>query len=284
MPGSNHAPVSAAAAAAFAAFAYHDVADQPQESGFQSPGAAAYTLSRAAFRRHLAALARASLRPELVTGIDPTVPGRHVLLTFDDGGNSARHVGDELCRRGWLGHFFIITGRIGERTFLDAAGIRDLRRCGHVIGSHSHTHPDIFREQTMEQMVEQWRSSCDRLADLLGEPCTVASVPGGDISPRVLESAGAARLRYLFTSEPTVVPRLVGGSWVLGRFCPKVTTDPSQIRELADFHGWKRARLIRRLKDVVRGVLPGPYRRYVRWQTRELQGAERSPSPVSGER
>src|SRR6266540_41491 len=262
MPGSNHAPVSAAAAAAFAAFAYHDVADQPQESGFPSPGAAAYTLSRAAFRRHLAALARASLRPELVTGIDPTVPGRHVLLTFDDGGNSARHVGDELCRRGWLGHFFIITGRIGERTFLDAAGIRDLRRCGHVIGSHSHTHPDIFREQTMEQMVEQWRSSCDRLADLLGEPCTIASVPGGDISPLVLESAGAAGLQYLFTSEPVLAPRHVYGCWLLGRFWPKLTTGAARVGELARFRGWTRALLVRRLKDLARVALPSPYRYY----------------------
>jgi peptidoglycan/xylan/chitin deacetylase (PgdA/CDA1 family) len=284
MPRTSPAPVSAAAAAAVAAFAYHDVADQPQESGFQTPGAAPYTLSRAAFGRHLDALARASRRPERVTAVDPIVPGRHVLLTFDDGGKSARYAGDELSRRGWLGHFFIITGRIGERTFLDAAGIRDLRRCGHVIGSHSHTHPDIFREQTMEQMIEQWQSSCDRLANLLGEPCTVASVPGGDVSPLVLESAGAAGLRYLFTSEPTVVPRLVSGSWVMGRFCPKVTTDPSRIRELAEFRGWGRAMLIRRLKDVVRGVLPGPYRRYVRRQTHELQGAGRSPSPVSEER
>jgi len=32
-------------------------------------------------------------------------PGRHVLLTFDDGGKSALYASDQLSRRGWKGHF-----------------------------------------------------------------------------------------------------------------------------------------------------------------------------------
>ena len=270
MPERGHSGNPETAITAVAAFAYHDVADRPQESGLQRPGAAPYTLGRAVFSQHLDAIANGPLRPELVTAIDLTAPGRHVLLTFDDGGRSALHAADELSRRGWLGHFFIITDRIGERTFLNAEGIRYIRRCGHIIGSHSHTHPDIFREQTLAQMVAEWRTSRDRLADLLGEPCTVASVPGGDISPRVLESAGAAGLRFLFTSEPTLAPQSVAGSWVLGRFCPKATTSSLRIGELARFHGWERALLVRRLKAVVRTLLPGPYRYYVGRQAREI--------------
>jgi len=271
--------------AAIAAFAYHDVTDRPQESGLQRPGAAAYTLGRKAFGQHLDAIASGPVSPERVTAIDLTKPGRHLLLTFDDGGTSALHAADELSRRGWTGHFFIITGRIGERTFLDAAGIRYLRRCGHVVGSHSHTHPDIFRDQTMAQMVAEWRTSCDRLADLLGEPCTVASVPGGDISPLVLESAGVAGLRFLFTSEPTVAPQAVADCWVLGRFCPKATTLPPRIRQLAGFRGWERALLVRRLKEFVRVMLPGPYRRYVQRQTRETAFApDGAGTSVSEER
>lgn len=264
---------------AVAAFAYHDVTDRPHESGLQRPGAAAYTLSGAAFGRHLDAIASGLLRPELVTAIDLTAPGQHLLLTFDDGGKSALHVADKLSHRGWRGHFFIITDRIGERTFLDADEIRYLRRCGHVVGSHSHTHPDIFREQTIAQMVTEWRTSSDRLADLLGEPCTVASVPGGDISQLVLASAGIAGLRFLFTSEPTLAPRSAGGCWVLGRFCPKATTLPTRIRELAGFRGWGRALLVRQLKAFVRITLPGPYRRYVRGQARDLTFARDGLGP-----
>jgi len=265
---SRHAPWSVPATAV-ATFGYHDVTDEPRASGFQWRGAAPYTIGRAVFSSHLDAMATASRRPELVTAADVATPGRHLLLTFDDGGKSALDVSDELSRRGWLGHFFIVSGRIGDATFLDAAGIRYLRRSGHIIGSHSHTHPNIFREQTREQMVAEWRTSCDRLADLLGEPCTVASVPGGDISPAVLQSAAVAGVRYLFTSEPSFVPRMVDGCRVLGRYHVKVGTAPERIAALARFEGWRTALMVRRLKDLLRDHLPGLYRSYVRYTTRE---------------
>lgn len=259
----------AVARAFIASFGYHDVCDAPAESGFPGAAAAAFKLGRERFLEHLDAIAASGLRPALVTDIDPTAPGAHVTLTFDDGGRSAREIGDELSRRGWRGHFFIPTARIGERGFLDADGIRYLHRCGHVVGSHSHTHPHIFREQSSDAMIAEWRTSRERLAELLGEACLVASVPGGDISPRVLASAPAAGIRFLFTSEPTIVPQLVDGCWVLGRFAPKASTDASRVRELASFRGWERAMMVRRLKEAARVALPGVYRLYVRRQTRE---------------
>ena len=258
---------------AVATFGYHDVTDQPGTAGFQRPAALPFKLRVATFARHLDAIAGASAHPSLVTEVDLAAPGRHLLLTFDDGGKSAVWVGDELCRRGWRGHFFIITNRIGERTFLDAAEIRHLRECGHVIGSHSHTHPSVFREQTGTQMIAQWRTSCERLADLLGEPCSMASVPGGDLSPKVVESACAAGLRYLFTSEPTLVPQQVDDCWVLGRFSPKADTAVDRVSELAQFRAWHWVLLTRRLKVLVRTMLPGTYRAYVRRRTRESPAA-----------
>src|SRR5438034_4683044 len=86
---------------AVAAFAYHDVTDDPPDSGFRGPGALPFKLGWSAFRQHLDAMAGASIAPQLVTSVDLTAPGRSLLLTFDDGGTSALQVGDELCRRGW---------------------------------------------------------------------------------------------------------------------------------------------------------------------------------------
>ena len=201
--------------------------------------------------------------------IDFTRLGRHVLLTFDDGGKSAVYTADELSRRGWKAHFFIVTSLIGTRTFVDATDIRYLRSCGHVVGSHSHTHPDIFRDQTPERMLEEWRTSCAILADLLGEPCRVASVPGGDISTAVLRSAAPAGVRYLFTSEPWITPRRVDGCWILGRFGPKVGTSAGRVGALVRFDGWQRALLERRLKGLLRRGLPALYRLYVRRSTQD---------------
>src|SRR5207247_8730489 len=102
-----------------------------------------------------------------------------------------------------------------------------------VVGTHSHTHPDIFPELTPARMLEEWRTSRDAISDILGAPCVTASIPGGDISRQVLESAASAGVQYLFTSEPWISPRAVNGCRVLGRFCPKVGTSPARIRDLA---------------------------------------------------
>jgi peptidoglycan/xylan/chitin deacetylase (PgdA/CDA1 family) len=250
---------------------YHEVTDDPTTSGFQRPGALPYTFSRAAFKSHLDAIAGGALKPELISELELSDNGqhRHVLLTFDDGGASAMYVADELARRGWKGHFFIITGRIGERRFLKPADIRTLRSAGHVVGTHSHTHPDIFRNLPRELMTTEWRVSRAILEALLGEPCVAASVPGGDISPVVLESASDAGFRFLFTSEPLLRPARIGGTWVLGRVILKAGVSPATIRELVAFRGWQRVQLLRRLGGIARALFPPLYQRYVRRRTRE---------------
>jgi peptidoglycan/xylan/chitin deacetylase (PgdA/CDA1 family) len=253
--------------ATVATFMFHEVTDDPKSTGFQRPGAMAYKHSPQAFARYLDQIATAPERPELVTAVDLTRPGRHIFLTFDDGGKSALVAAEALERRGWRGHFFIVTSLVGNRTFLATEEIRALHRRGHLIGSHSHTHPSIFRDQSPGRMVEEWRASCDLLAQLLGEPCLSASVPGGDISRQVLESARTAGLRYLFTSEPWLTPRRLGDCWILGRYSVKVATSAARVGELARFRGWTSALLRRRLKVLATGALPPLYRLYIRART-----------------
>ena len=258
-----------------AAFTYHEVTDDPSSSGFQRLGAVPYKLTPRAFAEHLAWIAAGPVAPTRVTSIDFTRPGRFLVLTFDDGGKSALYAGDELCRRGWTGHFFVVSSLVGGRTFMTAGDIRHLVSCGHLVGTHSHTHPDIFRDLTATRMLEEWRTSCDAIGDLVGEACVTASVPGGDISLAVLESAWRAGVRYLFTSEPWLAPRRVHECWVLGRFSPKAGTPPARIGELARFRGWTRALMLRRLKALARASLPLLYRHYVRRTTREQPGEAR---------
>jgi peptidoglycan/xylan/chitin deacetylase (PgdA/CDA1 family) len=255
--------------ATVAGFCYHDVTDDPSLTGLQRDAATPFKLRPGQFSAHLESIAGAVATPTLVTEVELTRPGRHLLLTFDDGGKSALQIGEELNRRGWRGHFFIPTSLIGRRTFLDAGEIRHLRQCGHVVGSHSHSHPNIYRELEWERMVVEWRQSSDILAQILGEPCLTGSVPGGEISPQVLRSADRAGLRFLFTSEPWLRPRIVGGCWVLGRYCAKASTSPEQIAELAAFQGWTGKLVVRGLKAVARRSVPPLYRLYVSRARRE---------------
>lgn len=256
--------------ATLAVLAYHDVTDDPRASGLQRVSALPYKHPRAAFVRDLDAIATGGRMPVVVDDVRFDVPSSPVMLTFDDGGASAGWIGDELARRGWRGHFFVITSRIGSRPFVDAAAIRTLRAGGHVVGTHSHTHPDIFNRLTRAQMDEEWRVSRDVVEQLLGEPCVSGSIPGGDASLAVFESAAASGLRHLFTSEPWRRSLLVDGCWVHGRVCVKAGTPSSEVAAYARGQKWRRALAVRRAKVLARRMFPGAYSEWTRRVTRPL--------------
>lgn len=252
-----------------ASILYHDVVDNPSESGFQRNSALAYKHSLSEFGQNLDRIAKSPVAPGLVTDIYFARPARYLLLTFDDGGKSAVYISDELGKRGWKAHFFITTSLIGTRTFLDKDEIKYLHSCGHIIGSHSHTHPDIFKGIPSEKMNEEWRISCDILSQLLGKACIAASVPGGDTSLTVLRSAGTQGIGYLFTSDPTLVPQKEGNCWILGRICVKTGDPLSRVEAFARFQGWAREQWAWRLKAFVKSSLFPLYRLYVRRATHE---------------
>jgi peptidoglycan/xylan/chitin deacetylase (PgdA/CDA1 family) len=185
---------------------FHDVYERdPLESGFTSDAAHRYKLPLAVFDAHLDAI-------DSVNGLSP-------LITVDDGGVSYYTiVADRLESRGWRGHCFVSTDQIGGRGFLDAAQIRELHGRGHVIGSHSASHPTRFSACSAERMRQEWMTSRRTLEDILGHEVTGASVPGGYYSTAVARSASDAGLRLLFNSEPVTAVRHEGGCSVAGRF------------------------------------------------------------------
>jgi peptidoglycan/xylan/chitin deacetylase (PgdA/CDA1 family) len=205
------------------ALEYHDVVerDAPDESGFPGRAAGAYKLSVPDFESHVATLSsliEPSRRAVVHGGVAPAA-ARTVALTFDDGGKSALPViADRLERMGWRGHFFIATDCIGTRGFLTDLELRELRDRGHVVGSHSRSHPLRMSALTTAELRREWSDSVRRLEDVLSARVTVASLPGGAYSTAVASTAAEAGIQTLFTSEPTTTPRLVLGCMVVGRF------------------------------------------------------------------
>jgi peptidoglycan/xylan/chitin deacetylase (PgdA/CDA1 family) len=142
-----------------------------------------------------------------------------VFLTFDDGTAGCYDcAAPELESLGWRGHFFITTSWTGRPGFLDRRQIAELRRRGHVIGSHSVSHPERLSKLSRGEILREWSESCRALSEILDESVTVASVPGGYCSRTVCEAAAAAGIKVLFTSEPTVAQSMVEGCLVLGRY------------------------------------------------------------------
>lgn len=209
---------------------YHDVTptEGRDASGFTGPGADRYTLTPEQFAEHLDAIAASPLPVALVPEPESS---SSLLLTFDDGGASAVSIGQTLAERGLAGHFFVTTALIGMAGFVDVDGIRALRAGGHLVGSHSHTHPRLSGLPDSEVAAE-WTTSRRALEDALGEPVTSASVPGGFYSTRVGELASAAGYTHLFTSEPWLKPRRVGSLRVYGRFAVVADTSAADVAAL----------------------------------------------------
>jgi peptidoglycan/xylan/chitin deacetylase (PgdA/CDA1 family) len=207
---------------------YHDIVAAAEEdsSGFPGRDAATYKVTRELFEEHLRAMAACQPAARGAARTD------HLLITFDDGGASAPMAADTLERHGFIGHFFITTNYIGTPGFVHERDLRELRRRGHAVGSHSCSHPLRMGHCSWPQLVDEWTHSRQSLEDILGEPVRAASVPGGDFAPRVAEAAAQAGFTRLFTSEPTREERDASALTLVGRYTIRRWTTADTIAGL----------------------------------------------------
>jgi peptidoglycan/xylan/chitin deacetylase (PgdA/CDA1 family) len=215
------------------ALMYHDVVESGAEdtSGFPGRDAATYKVTAALLDEHLQAICA------------QTPESSRPAVTFDDGGASAVLAADRLERHGLRGYFFITVNYIGTPAFVDAAAIRELHRRGHVIGSHSCSHPFRAAHCSPASLLDEWTRSRRALADIVGADIVAASVPGGDYAPSVADAAADAGFVELFTSEPTrtAIAR-PGGILVRGRFTIRRWTSAATAAALAGGRWWPCAR------------------------------------------
>lgn len=224
------------------ALMYHDIISPgvPDESGFPGGDAALYKLVDTDFARHLAAMGEVLSDRAITTVTDPDPPdssSKCVFLTFDDGGSSAYdRIAGMLESRNWRGHFFITAGRVGSRGFVTRAQLRELHARGHVIGSHSWSHPMRMSRCSRGQLEDEWERSVHALTEILGEPISVASVPGGHYSRAVAETAASVGITALFTSEPITGCSTVEGCTIYGRFTVQRWTSAGTVAALVQGH------------------------------------------------
>jgi peptidoglycan/xylan/chitin deacetylase (PgdA/CDA1 family) len=245
---------------------YHDVepSDGPR-GGFDGSGPAVYAVAEQSFRDQLDAAGAAAGGPPSTADalVDSSAPRDAWLITFDDGGSSGVAAGAELARRSWRAHFFVVTGLVGTPGFMSWDELRALAGQGHVIGSHSATHPKLISSCPPAQIVEEWASSAEALARELGVAPTTASVPGGYYSPEVGSAAAAAGIRCLFTSEPVAAVRAVDGYLVAGRYAIRRDTTVAQVARAAagDPRPWLRQRASWELRGVAKRIGGRHYQR-----------------------
>jgi peptidoglycan/xylan/chitin deacetylase (PgdA/CDA1 family) len=248
------------------ALMYHDVipAGREDTSGFPGGDAARYKLTPQQFDDHLAAI-RATAAPPAGAAVRgrPAAAGQPtpLFITFDDGGASAMTIADQLERFGCRGLFFMTAAYVGRPGFLRLGELRELRQRGHVVGSHSYSHPLRMARLPVARIDDEWRRSVEVLGDILGDPVVTASVPGGHQSLVVARMAAAAGIRFLFTSEPVVRTREVDGMRVIGRYVVRRSTSPRVVAAVAAGALTPRLKQLAlwELKKVAKAVAGGAY-------------------------
>jgi len=204
---------------------YHDVYSlSATESGFQNDGAIKYKISKKIFKEHIEQIS--------IYCVNHFIEKKNILLTFDDGGNSFLTVIAPILEMyGFRGYFFITTKLINTPGFLTSEAIKQLDIRGHVIGTHSHTHPINISTLSDQGIEYEWVASLQILKDILKKSVEYASIPGGffsSFSAKVLFSKG---VNVIFTSNPSTSIKFEDTKMIIGRYS---VTQGMTSREVLD--------------------------------------------------
>ncbi len=222
---------------------YHDVIENGnfQESGFNGVGPDSYKLDLENFTQHIEKVAT-----ELEGGDrqlqgflnSPSESQADIkLITFDDGGVSfLTTIAPLLEKYNLRGVFFISTKYIGTAGFLTIQQVKELKNRGHIIGSHSHSHPKIISNLSYDQLIEEWKTSKKLLEEIIDDQVDTASVPGGYFSESVARSAEECGYKILFTSEPSNDLVVNENCYIVGRYSIKKEDNAEKAEKIIKHH------------------------------------------------
>jgi peptidoglycan/xylan/chitin deacetylase (PgdA/CDA1 family) len=203
-----------------------------------------YHLNEQAFIRQMDHLAIAGFTTVLPDALNGAGSGyRNIMISFDDGYETDFSVAfPVLARYGFKAVSFVTTGFIGvRRGYLTWQQVRELKRAGFSIQSHTHRHR-LLHLLADNELREELRHSKELIEDRLGTAVTALSMPGGSFSRRVGEIAREEGYEHLFTSLPGINGAgeferrvfnrmLIGGRTSLGRFARIVRGDAAIYRQ-----------------------------------------------------
>jgi len=199
---------------------FHDVLNNPHhKSGFDTSSANYYKISTQIFKEQLDSI------------LDVIHSDRYsvdVILTFDDGGSSFYSVIAPLLEHyGFIGHFFVSTDYIGQPGFMSEDEIKQLSERGHIIGSHSSSHPSNFTTLSISERYNEWETSINILSKITGHPIREISIPNGYFIERDLCIYKSLGITTVYTSNIDK-QKQIDGICVSGRFAITSKT-PSNV-------------------------------------------------------
>jgi peptidoglycan/xylan/chitin deacetylase (PgdA/CDA1 family) len=203
---------------------YHDVVD-----GERCPESPTYAMTLARFRKQLDMLEQGGFRTLTFTEFfkalrgEMELPGRFVLLTFDDGYRSfSDTVVPELVRRNMKATFFIAANAIGKENYWDAHlggpltplmdedQIRSVMAAGMELGVHGAEHRDLLT-CSHDELMQETLGARSAIVSRFGVHATAFCYPFGHYEERhfpILARAGFEGAVAIFTDYATVTENL----------------------------------------------------------------------------
>lgn len=232
---------------------YHDVYRHSiKESGFNTNGANHYKIAFDAFEEQLQILS------EMIA--NNLIKKEDVILTFDDGGVSFSDVIMPLLGKyGFKGHFYISTDYIGEDGFMTADQVKMLVENGHVVGSHSCSHPRNISSLNISDREHEWFTSIEKLDSICGCKTEEISIPNGYFSKKDTDIFKRACISKVYTSS-IGEHKFINGVEIIGRIAIDSTTSvQSFIAYITG--GWQLRKLVikQSILQIIKSILGNSY-------------------------
>lgn len=125
---------------------------------------------------------------------------QNVVLTFDDGNESDLYAAERLANAGLNGKFYLLTGRFGQKHYLNRDHARDMVGAGFEVGLHGRGHID-WRYASTEELDDETIEARAELADAIGRPVKSVAIPFGAYNRRVINHLGRQSFERVYTSD-----------------------------------------------------------------------------------
>jgi peptidoglycan/xylan/chitin deacetylase (PgdA/CDA1 family) len=182
---------------------YHEIERVGRALVDNEPGYVRYAITEADFRAQISHLATNGFRGVSVTEAlaSSNQPERLIAITFDDGCETDCLIAAPLLKAaGFNATFYVIAGRINQRSYLSDHQVRELSDAGFEIGCHSMTHAYLDELNDAGLRVEIVEAKA-RLEQVTGKRVAHFSCPGGRWSRHVARVAREAGYASVATSR-----------------------------------------------------------------------------------